>query len=63
MDFNKQTHYIRFCYFHLFGVSLASKASNYLQLIYLVLCSVAAVKRLPVHHYSADYKSFVLWDH
>ena len=26
-----------------------------LTLLHLVLCSVAGVKRLPVHHYSADY--------
>ena len=29
----------------------------------LLLCRVAAVKRLPVHHHSADYTFLVLWDH
>ena len=28
-----------------------------------MVCRVAAVKCLPVHHHSADYIFFVLWDH
>ena len=48
----------RVCYFRFFGVFLASRGSSlrtYLSSLQLVLCRVAAVIRLSVHHHSADY--------
>ena len=32
-------------------------------LLQLMLCHVATVKHLPVHHYSADYIFWSFWDH
>ena len=61
-------HYEIFC-FHFsekisdFVCSLFSKAilfDFYFTLLQLVLCRVAAVKSLPVHHYSAGYSLFPL---
>ena len=48
----------RVCYFHVFGETLLSsdQRRTYLSSLQLVLlCRFAALKRLPVHHDSADY--------
>ena len=52
----------RVCFFHFFGVFIVSKGSNdselfrsYSSSLQLLLCRVAAVKSLPIHHHSVDY--------
>ena len=61
---------IKLCYFRIFGVFLASRGSEYrssplrtdtIYFIFTAACVVpsgAAVKRLPLHHHSADYIIF-----
>ena len=46
-----------------FDVFLASRGSSFRTYFDFTAAGVAAVKRLPVHHYSADYNFQVLWDH
>ena len=53
---HEHTQYNRVRYFHLFGVIFASEGSNYSELfsqLQLVLCRVAAVNCLSVHHHSS----------
>ena len=56
-----KTQLNRVCYFHFFGVFLAKDLiilTYSVSSLQLVLCRVAAIKRLPVHHHSSGY---VFW--
>ena len=55
---HEKTQLNRVCYFHFFGVFLAKDLiilTYSVSSLQLVLCRVAAIKRLPVHHHSSGY--------